>query len=106
MSKICNECQTLNLDIDNKCFMCGGSLHTASQEEIDNALEAHAQEVMNDKIEEYSKSEQYTPKCPLCQSPNIKQISIAKRAVHGYAFGLFSNTARSQWECLNCGNKF
>ncbi len=46
------------------------------------------------------------PKCPTCQSINIKKISATKRVVHGYAFGLFSKTARSQFECKNCGYKW
>lgn len=46
------------------------------------------------------------PKCPTCQSTNIKKISDTKRAVHGLAFGLFSKTARSQFECNNCGYKW
>lgn len=48
----------------------------------------------------------YTPKCPVCGSPNISKLSTLKRGAYGAAFGLFSKTARSQWECLNCGNKF
>lgn len=48
----------------------------------------------------------YTPKCPVCGSPNIHKISTTKRVVSGAAFGLFSKTARSQWECSNCGNKW
>ncbi len=47
-----------------------------------------------------------TPKCPTCQSTNIKSISGTKRAVHGYAFGLYSKTARSQFECSDCGYKW
>lgn len=58
----------------------------------------------------YSSQSTYTtqnvPKCPLCQSTNISQISLANRAVHGAVFGLFSVTARSQWECHNCHNKW
>lgn len=46
------------------------------------------------------------PKCPTCQSTKIKKISGIKRAAHGYAFGLFSKTARSQFECENCGYKW
>lgn len=46
------------------------------------------------------------PKCPLCQSTNIQQISLVKRGVSGAMLGLLSTTARSQWECKNCGNKF
>ena len=48
----------------------------------------------------------FVPKCPICSSPNIHKISIPKRAVRGAMFGLFSKTARSQWECKNCGNKW
>lgn len=46
------------------------------------------------------------PKCPTCGSTNISKISGINRAVHGYAFGLFSKTARSQFECKNCGYKW
>lgn len=46
------------------------------------------------------------PKCPICQSTNIKKISNTKRVVYGASFGLFSKTARSQWICNNCGNKW
>ena len=48
----------------------------------------------------------YVPKCPMCQSPNIRKLTATKRITHGLAFGLFSKTARSQWVCDNCGNKW
>lgn len=51
-----------------------------------------------------TKSTQYIPKCPVCQSPKIEKISTADRIVHGATFGLYSKTARSQWRCNNCGN--
>lgn len=54
----------------------------------------------------FASSNTYTPKCPICQSPNIKKLSEVNRAVHGLAFGLFSKTARSQWVCNSCGNKW
>lgn len=46
------------------------------------------------------------PRCPVCRSPEIQKIGAGKRMVHGAAFGLFSKTARSQWECKHCGNKW
>ena len=46
------------------------------------------------------------PKCPHCNSTNIRKIGAGKKLAHGAAFGLFSKTARSQWECRNCGNKW
>lgn len=47
-----------------------------------------------------------TPKCPTCGSTNISKISTATRAAHGFAFGLFSSTARSQFKCNACGYKW
>lgn len=47
-----------------------------------------------------------TPKCPICSSTRIRKISSLKRATHACAFGLFSKTARSQFECENCHYKF
>lgn len=46
------------------------------------------------------------PKCPTCGSTNISKISNLRRGIHGATFGLFSKTARSQFECKNCGYKW
>lgn len=50
--------------------------------------------------------EKNIPKCPTCQSTNIKKISGTKKVLHGIAFGLLSNTARSQYICNDCGYKW
>lgn len=49
-----------------------------------------------------------TPKlhCPTCGSANVKKISLASKAVGAGLFGLFSKTARSQFECNSCGYKW
>lgn len=46
------------------------------------------------------------PKCPTCQSTNIKKISVTKKVTHGLMFGILSKTAFSQFECCNCGYKW
>lgn len=46
------------------------------------------------------------PHCPTCGSTNIIKISAAKKAVGAGLFGLFSKTAKSQFECKNCGYKW
>lgn len=114
----CIQCGHIQYATTNKCLMCGGELMPADEETSNRIKEESrtrcdeaALRQINKTLDDigkgkYHQENQYTPKCPLCQSPNIKQISVAKRAAHGYAFGLFSNTARSQWECLNCGHKF
>ena len=46
------------------------------------------------------------PKCPTCGSTNIKKISATSKVVGAGLFGLFSKTARSQFECKDCGYKW
>lgn len=46
------------------------------------------------------------PHCPTCGSSNIKKISVTSKAVGAGLFGLFSKTARSQFECKDCGYKW
>lgn len=60
------------------------------------------------KEEEYYKPQPNPnqPKCPTCQSTNIKKISDMSKLTHGLAFGLLSKTARSQFECKSCGYKW
>ena len=46
------------------------------------------------------------PKCPTCGSTNIRKISASKKMAGAIGFGLFSKTARSQFECLDCKYKW
>lgn len=78
---------------------------------VGNTMSASEYNDYIDKIvdESYKQIRQQShsvPKCPTCQSENIKKISVAKRATHGALFGIFSKTAFSQFECNNCGYKW
>ena len=46
------------------------------------------------------------PKCPTCNSTNIKKISAVSKAGGMFMFGIFSKTAKSQFQCEDCGYKF
>ena len=46
------------------------------------------------------------PKCPTCGSTNIKKISAASKAGGMFIFGIFSKTAKSQFQCEDCGYKW
>ena len=48
----------------------------------------------------------YIPRCPVCNSPNIKKIGATRRLINLSVIGLASSTARSQMECRDCGYKF
>lgn len=45
-------------------------------------------------------------KCPTCSSTNVKKISGTAKVAGAVAFGIFSKTARSQFQCNNCGYKW
>lgn len=47
-----------------------------------------------------------TIKCPTCGSTQVKRISTTAKVVGATMFGLFSKTARSQFECLDCKYKW
>lgn len=69
----------------------------AIEKDIDDTI------VLASKIYQSGKN---MPKCPTCNSTNISKISALKKATHAFAFGLFSNTAKSQFVCKNCGYKW
>lgn len=43
------------------------------------------------------------PKCPTCQSTDIKKISTTSKAGSVFLWGLFSQKVKRQWHCNNCG---
>ena len=43
------------------------------------------------------------PKCPTCQSTNIKKIGTGERAVSVATFGLFSKKINKSFKCNGCG---
>lgn len=48
------------------------------------------------------------PKCPICQSTNLKKITFTKRAVKTAVFGVVGavDDAGKTYQCINCGSKF
>lgn len=46
------------------------------------------------------------PHCPTCGSTKIKKISAASKAGGMFMFGIFSKTAKSQFQCVDCGYKW
>ena len=63
------------------------------------------------KNENYVPTTQVTkniPKCPICQSINIKKITFTKRAVKTAVFGVIGavDDAGKTYKCENCGSKF
>ena len=54
-------------------------------------------------LENYHSTQKNIPKCPTCQSTNIKKISATSKATNAMLVGLFGNKRKKQFHCNNCG---
>ena len=92
--KYCYKCQRNREISENEwiCPICKSNLQPTSPLQYQNT------QIKADQLN--------IPKCPTCGSTNIKKISDLRRGIHGLAWGILSNTARSQFECKKCGYKF
>lgn len=43
------------------------------------------------------------PKCPTCQSTNLKKISTTSKVVNTVMFGIFGTKRHKTFHCNNCG---
>ena len=46
------------------------------------------------------------PKCPYCQSTNLKKLDVIDRGVSFGLFGFASSKVGKQWHCNNCKSDF
>lgn len=59
--------------------------------------------IKNNTINSIQNTVQNLPKCPTCQSTNIKKVSTASKAGSVFMWGLLSQKVKKQWHCNNCG---
>lgn len=68
------------------------------------------QESLNVKANSYSKklkeAKSNIPRCPICQSSDIKKISGFSKASSVALWGIFSQKVKKQWNCNNCGSEW
>lgn len=91
-SKKCNNCKRKYPKRFVKCPRCYAQLVKTSSS--------------NQKEKANLKNGTYIPKCPTCQSPNIKKISNLSKAGSVAMWGIFSQKVRKQWHCNNCGSEW
>ena len=89
-----------------QCMNCRYPLKRA--EEINNVKHPELNPMLsnNHVIGEIKNSNNFTPKCPTCQSTNTKKISGLSKAGSVALFGIFSQKVKKQWHCNGCGSDF
>lgn len=56
-----------------------------------------------EKLAQVKEKEEYIPRCPTCQSPDVEKLSTATKIVSTGFFGLGSKTVGKTYKCKNCG---
>lgn len=95
-----NQLITDELKLKKTTYILGKKQELQSSTEIQNmssfnAAMAHGKSI----IEEQSR----VPKCPTCQSTNIRRMSELERGASILVFGIFSKKINKTFKCNNCG---
>lgn len=63
---------------------------------------------LNHQADKYTKNiqESNVPKCPTCQSTDIKKLSGLSKAGSVVMWGIFSRKVHKQWHCNNCDSEW
>ena len=87
--------------------------HIKSSPEFDQYLFEHRdQDLFNRRMSNQAKlahgksileEANKVPKCPTCQSTNIRKMGGVERGASIWAFGLFSKKINKTFKCNNCG---
>lgn len=66
------------------------------------------QAIINEKAQKILDKENCIPKCPICNSTNLRKITMTTRVVKTATFGTVGmiDDAGKTYKCENCGSKF
>ena len=67
---------------------------------------SYKDKLLDFEIEHHNKNQQKIksiPKCPTCQSTNIRKMGGVERGASIWAFGLFSKKINKTFKCNHCG---
>lgn len=93
--KKCPNCEKMYRDFDQYCLVCRYKLqYIEGTEKVEYCPEPH--ELMGNSGENI-------PKCPTCQSTNIRKMSAVESGASIFAFGIFSKKINKTFKCSNCG---
>lgn len=121
--KYCPHCGNVQeFETIENCLLCNAKMvttdipydfmeWTTNEEEVKNRIykkydvkykkeyDPHALE----KLAQPKEKEEYIPRCPTCQSPDVERLSTATKIVSTGFFGLGSKTIGKTYKCKNCG---
>lgn len=70
---------------------------------VSDELKQYWEEQAKAEEQEKIQQAQNIPKCPTCQSTNLKKITVTSKAMNTALFGLFGTKRHKTFHCNNCG---
>ncbi len=100
--KKCPVCETITNQLDvYYCPKCNVRYERISEEEAIFKPKFGSQQQ-----KDFNENE-YIPKCPTCNSVDIKKISVISKAGSVFLWGVFAvGKVAKQWQCNNCGSEW
>lgn len=82
--------------------------HKMTDSEFLMGIREARRDSLNYQADKFVKSvqESNVPKCPTCQSTDIKKISGLSKAGNVVMWGIFSRKVHKQWHCNNCDSEW
>ena len=100
----CPNCSSLIAETSRECPICGFDGIGSYLLQLEQKKQSKIIDYTHDYETIASRESTYNvPKCPTCQSTNIKKVSTASKAGSVFMWGLFSQKIKKQWHCKNCG---
>lgn len=100
----CPNCSTLIAETSRACPNCGYDDICSYLLRLERVKQAKQMDYKSGHTLEQKL--QNVPKCPTCQSADIKKISTASKAGSVFMWGLLSQKVKKQWHCNNCGSEW
>ncbi len=95
-----------NENCDIKCKICGTKMIFNYKRKYDSNNGLNAIKDSNRTNNAQKNTMTNMPKCPTCNSTNVKRISGTRRWISAGLFGLASSNIGKTMECRNCGYKW
>ena len=86
--------------------ICSQSSFIQAMEQLKESDPIEYQLKLSQFKSQLNQQESSLPKCPTCGSTNIEKISLTKKAVGGFMFGILSSDVRKTMHCKKCGYKW
>lgn len=125
-SKNCSCCNSQTYPVPEKYWLDGLDFLISTESKIllreelvktspdfDQYLFEHRDEILAKQSAEFNAKMEHgravleeasrVPKCPTCQSTNIRKVSVTSKAVSVGLFGIFSQKVKKQFHCNSCG---